>query len=107
LGWIVKLEKGDFVGRDALLRQQTAGIPRRLVALLMEERGIPREGYPVFAGDRQVGTVTSGTMSPTLKRGIALALVETPCAVLGADLLVGIRDRKLRAKIVKPPFVKK
>jgi aminomethyltransferase len=107
LGWIVKLEKGDFVGRDALLRQQAAGIPRRLVALLMEERGIPREGYPVFAGERQVGSVTSGTMSPTLKVGIALALVETPCATLGAELLVGIRDRKLRAKIVKPPFVKK
>ena len=107
LGWIVKFDKGDFVGRDALLRQQAAGIPRRLVALLMEERGIPREGYPVFAGEQPVGIVTSGTMSPTLKAGIALALVETSCAVLGAELLVGIRDRKLRAKIVKPPFVKK
>ena len=107
LGWIVKLDKGDFVGREALLRQQTAGIPRRLVALVMEERGIPREGYPVYAGEKQVGSVTSGTMSPTLKTGIALALVESPCAVLDRELLIGIRDRKLRAKIVKPPFVKK
>ena len=107
LGWIVKLDKGDFVGRDALLRQQAAGIPRRLVALLMAERGIPREGYPVFAGGHQVGTVTSGTMSPTLKVGIALALVESSRAVLNSELLVGIRDRQLRARVVKPPFVKK
>jgi aminomethyltransferase len=107
LGWIVKFDKGDFVGRDALLRQQAAGIPRRLVALVMEERGIPREGYPVFAGEKQVGTVTSGTMSPTLKNGIALALIESPCAVLDRELLIGIRDRKLKPKIVKPPFVKK
>lgn len=107
LGWIVKLDKGEFVGRDALLGQQTAGIPRRLVGLLMEERGIPREGYPVFAGEVQVGTVTSGTMSPTLKVGIALALVESSCAVPGRELRVGIRDRTLRARIVKPPFVKK
>ena len=73
----------------------------------MEERGIPREGYPVFAEEQQIGTVTSGTMSPTLKVGIALALVESSRAVLNNELLVGIRDRKLRAKIVKPPFVKK
>ena len=107
LGWIVKLDKGDFVGRAALLRQQAAGIPRRLVALLMAERGIPREGYPVFAGGQQVGIVTSGTMSPTLTAGIALALVESARAVPGGELLVGIRDHRLRARIVKPPFVKK
>jgi aminomethyltransferase len=107
LGWIVKLEKGDFVGRDALVQQRAAGIPRRLVGLLMAERGIPREGYPVFAGARQVGQVTSGTMSPSLKEGIALALVETGHAALGGELLVGIRDRRLQARIVKPPFVKR
>ncbi len=107
LGWIVKLEKGDFIGRDALVNQKAAGIPRKLVGLVMAERGIPREGYPVYAGDVLVGAVTSGTMSPSLKNGIALALIESSCAVSGSELLVGIRDRKLRAKIVKPPFVKK
>ncbi len=107
LGWIVKLEKGDFVGRNALVQQKAAGIPRRLVGLVMEERGIPREGYPVFAGEVQVGSVTSGTMSPSLKVGIALALVESAHAGVGGELRVGIRDRQLRAKIVKPPFVKK
>ena len=107
LGWIVKFDKGDFVGRDALLAQKAAGIPRRLVGLVMAERGIPREGYPVFAGEKQVGEVTSGTMSPTLKTGIALSLVESSCAVLDRELLIGIRDRKLRATVVKPPFVKR
>lgn len=107
LGWIVKLDKGEFVGAAALRARQAAGVPRRLVGLLMAERGIPREGYPVFAGERQVGTVTSGTMSPSLKNGIALALVETACAVPGGSLEVGIRDRRLRATIVKPPFVKR
>jgi len=107
LGWIVKLDKGDFIGREALLQQKSAGSPRRLVGLLMAERGIPREGYPVFAGERQVGSVTSGTMSPSLKVGIALALVEAAHAAAGGELLVGIRDRRLRARIVKPPFVKR
>jgi len=107
LGWIVKLEKGDFVGRAALVQQKAAGIPRRLVGLVMAERGIPREGYPVFAGEVQVGSVTSGTMSPSLKVGIALALVESAHAAVGGELLVGIRDHRLRARIVKPPFVKK
>ena len=106
LGWIVKFDKGDFVGRDALLARKVAGIPRRLVGLLMAERGIPREGYPVYAEELQVGVVTSGTMSPTLKTGIALALVESACAVLDKELMVGIRDRKLKATVVKPPFVK-
>ncbi len=107
LGWIVKLDKGDFVGRDALLAQKAAGIPRRLVGLLMAERGIPREGYPVYAGERQVGVVTSGTMSPTLKTGVALALIESSSAVLDRELTIGVRDRQLRATVVKPPFVKR
>jgi len=72
----------------------------------MAERGIPREGYPVFAGEQQVVSVTSGTMSPSLKIGIALALIEAAHALTGGELLVGVRDRRLRAKIVKPPFVK-
>jgi aminomethyltransferase len=73
----------------------------------MEERGIPREGYPVYAGAAQVGSVTSGTMSPSLKVGVALALVDAEQAVPDGELLVGVRDRKLRARIVKPPFVKR
>lgn len=105
LGWIVKFDKGDFVGRDALLAQKKNGVPRHWVGLKMIDRGIPREGYPVYSGDRQVGVVTSGTMSPTLKVGIGLALVETSKAVVDAEVEVGIRDRRMKAAMVRTPFV--
>jgi len=104
LGWITKLDKPDFIGKAALVAQKQAGVPRRRIALRMLERGIPREGYPVYLDGRQVGTVTSGTMSPSLKVGIALALVET-AAASAPELEIGIRDRRLRAQVVKTPFV--
>jgi aminomethyltransferase len=71
----------------------------------MQERGVPREGYPIFDGDREVGVVTSGTMSPTLKVGIALALVEPAAAGIDNELQVAIRNRRMGAKVVRPPFV--
>ena len=106
LAWITKLDKGTFVGKAALERQKSAGLQRRRVGLVMQERGIPREGYPVFAGDREVGFVTSGTMSPTLKVGVALALVEPEAAQENNALAVAIRDRRMLGKVVRPPFVK-
>ena len=106
LAWITKLDKDDFVGKAALAAQKSAGVPRRRVGLLMEERGIPREGYPVFAGGREVSVVTSGTMSPSLKAGIALALVEPQSAAAETVLEVAIRSRRMRARVVRPPFVK-
>ena len=72
----------------------------------MQERGIPREGYPVFVGDREVGVVTSGTMSPSLKVGVALALVEPAFAQEETELEVAIRNRRMGAKVQRPPFVK-
>lgn len=107
LGWITKLDKPSFVGREALLRQKEAGIPRRLVGLQMTQPGIPREGYEVFAGEEQVGRVTSGTMSPSLKVGIALALVRPDCAAVGTQLSIGIRNRKVACQVVKTPFVRR
>ncbi len=107
LGWITKLDKPSFVGREALLKQKQAGVPRRLIGFAMTEPGIPRADYPVFAEGRQVGVVTSGTMSPSLRVGIGLALVETACAAIGTPLLIGVRARKVGAVIVKTPFVKK
>ena len=107
LGWITKLDKGDFVGRDALLQQKAAGVPRRLVGLEMTAPGIPRADYPVFAGEREVGVITSGTMSPSLKLGIALALVSPDCAAVGTELQIGIRSRKVGARVAKTPFLKK
>ena len=106
LAWITKLDKDDFVGKAALVVQKAEGLPRRRVGFIMQERGIPRDGYPVFVGDREVGVVTSGTMSPTLKVGIALALVAPDVAGADNELEVVIRDRRMRAKVARPPFVK-
>jgi aminomethyltransferase len=106
LAWIVKLDH-DFVGRDALKAQkESGGIEKTVVGLSMEGRTIPREGYPVYSGERRVGTVTSGTFSPSLKRGIALASVETAVRAEGTELDVEIRERRERAKVTRPPFVR-
>ncbi len=107
LGWITKLDKGNFVGRDALLAQKEAGVPRRLVGFTMDAPGIPRAEYPVYADNREVGVVTSGTQSPSLRQGVGLALLESGTAKVGGQLEIGIRNRRVPATIVKPPFVKK
>jgi aminomethyltransferase len=107
LGWITRLEKESFIGREALLAQQASGLSRRLAGLQMVEAGIPRAGYPVFAGDQQVGEVTSGTMSPSLRVGIALALVQPDYTRPGTPLQVGVRSRRPAAEVVKRPFLKK
>ena len=105
LGWITKLDKPSFVGRAVLADLQRKGVPRRLVGIRMTDPGIPREGYPLFAGDEEIGVVTSGTMSPSLKVGIALGLVKTSHAKIGTVLQVGIRNRKVKAEVVKTPFI--
>ncbi len=106
LEWVVKLAKGDFIGRDALLVQQREGPRRRLAALRMAESAPPpRHGYRVLQAGRPVGVVTSGTKSPTLGMGIALALVETRAAAMGSGLAVEIRSRQHPAEVVPLPFV--
>jgi aminomethyltransferase len=107
LGWAVALDKGEFRGRTALLRQREEGLPSRLRGLRMHERRhIPRAHYPVFVGDQLVGEVTSGTFSPTLGTGIALAYVWPGDVVeLGQEVEVDIRGRRGTATIVQPPFV--
>lgn len=107
LGWVTKLDKGSFIGRDPLLKMKEKGIPRRLAAFKMIEPGVPRAEYPVFAEGEQIGTVTSGTMSPTLREGIGLALVKRDFSAVGTQLQIGIRSRRPAAEVVKPPFVKK
>lgn len=106
--WL-KLDKGEFVGREALLAAKAAGAPKRkLVALEMVERGIARENYPVLnlAGEKQ-GYVTSGSPAPFLKTNIAIALVPAAVAESGEDLLVEVRANKVRAKQVASPFYKR
>jgi aminomethyltransferase len=105
--WAVGWQKDTFWGRDALVAEKAAGPARRLRGLKALDRGIPRDGMPVLAADgRQVGITTSGTFSPTLKIGIALALVDSSAGVkLGDEVSVDVRGRGLRCEVVKPPFV--
>ena len=106
LAWITKLKKGNFVGRDAMLKAKEAGLSRKLIALTLTTSGVPREGYPVICNGREVGYVTSGTMSPSLKKGIALALVETASADSDQPLEIGIRKHQVLAERTALPFVK-
>ncbi|MCK5914131.1 MAG: glycine cleavage system aminomethyltransferase GcvT [Desulfuromusa sp.] len=105
LAWITKLKKGNFVGRDAMVKAKEAGLSRKLIALTLTASGVPRDGYPVLSDGREVGYVTSGTMSPILKKGIALALVETTVADSDKPLEIGIRKRQIPAARTTLPFV--
>jgi glycine cleavage system T protein (aminomethyltransferase) len=105
LGRVVKLAKaGDFVGRDALARAAKAGPRRLLVGLVVRGRGIGRHGYPVWAGDRRTGAVTSGTQSPTLGVPIAMAYVAPGDAAMGTMLEVEVRDTRAVSEVVPLPF---
>lgn len=104
LGWVVKLEKEDFVGRNALRAQREQGISRRLAGIRLEERGFPRPGYPVEVDGRAVGTVTSGTMSPSMGTGIAMAYLPVEHAVPDTAVGIRIRNRSIAARVVRPPF---
>jgi glycine cleavage system T protein (aminomethyltransferase) len=103
VGW----GKPEFWGRDALVAEKAAGPARRLRGLRALDRGVPRAGMPVLAaGDTRIGETTSGTFSPTLKTGIALALIDTAAGVkIGDEVLLDVRGRRLRCEVVKPPFV--
>jgi aminomethyltransferase len=104
LAWVVKLDKGEFVGREALRRQKEAGVPRKLVGFTLTETGIARHGYPVVQGGKQVGLVTSGTRSPSLGTSIGLAYVPAALAAEGSTFSVEIRGRPVAARVVKTPF---
>ena len=107
LGWITKFAEGkEFIDRALMERQKAEGPVRRLVGLKMVERGIPRHGYPIAAPDgTEIGRVTSGTMSPCLKQGVALGYVQTAYAKPGTQIAVVIREKCVKAEVVKLPFV--
>jgi aminomethyltransferase len=105
---VVKLDKpNDFVGRAALEKAAADGPKRRLVGLTVEGRGIARHGYPVDAGDRRTGVVTSGTQSPTLAMPIAMAYVAPSDAEPGTMVEIEIRDARVPARVVPLPFYKR
>ncbi len=103
IGWAVKLKKDDFIGKEALVAQKEQGVPRKLICLALDDRGIARQGCPVLHGGRRIGAVTSGTFSPTLKKALAMALVEVP--VPEADLAVEVRGKPLACHTVPFPFL--
>lgn len=108
IGFAVKLNKdADFLGKEALRKQKEEGLARKLVGIEMIERGIPRHGYSIFVNDQQVGEVTTGTQSPTLKKNIGLALIQTAYSQLEQEVDVEIRGKRLKAKVVPTPFYKR
>jgi aminomethyltransferase len=108
IGFAVKLKKEeDFIGQKALVLQKEAGVPRKLAGLEMIDKGIPRHGYPIYKDGIQIGEVTTGTQSPTLKKNIGLGLIDSKFAELGTEIEVEIRGKHLKAVTVATPFYKR
>ena len=104
LGWITKLDKGDFIGREAMAKMKAAGIPRKLVGFEMDGKNIARHGYPILKDGAAIGHVTSGTFSPSLEKSIGLGYVASAHSAVGTPLTIDIRGRVAAARIVKTPF---
>jgi aminomethyltransferase len=107
LGWICKLDKGDFVGREALVQQKAEGVKRKLVGFEVTERGIARDDQGVVIGGQTVGKVTSGSPAPYLKKNIGLAYVPVEYANVAQEIKIDVRGRLVGAQIVKTPFYKR
>lgn len=106
LSWITKLDKENFIGKEALLKQKEEGIKRRLVCFEMVEKGMPRHHYGILKDENKVGFVTSGNFSPSVNKFIGLGYIDVPFHKSGTDILVDIRGEKKEAVVVKPPFYK-
>ncbi|WP_143415175.1 glycine cleavage system aminomethyltransferase GcvT [Geobacillus sp. E263] len=108
LGFAVKTNKdADFIGKDVLKKQKEEGTARKLVGIEMIDKGIPRHGYKVFANGEEIGFVTTGTQSPTLKKNIGLALIKTEFTEMDTEVEVEIRGKRLKAKVIATPFYKR
>ncbi|MGQ0508718.1 MAG: glycine cleavage system aminomethyltransferase GcvT [Myxococcaceae bacterium] len=107
LGWIVKLDKAQFVGKDVLVTQKAAGVKRKLVGFELTGSGIPRHGYPILKDGNRVGEVTSGTMGPSVKKPIGMGYVPAELAAENSTFEVEIRGRPVAARVVKTPFWKR
>jgi aminomethyltransferase len=107
LGWICKMNKGNFIGRDALAKQKEAGLERRLVGFEVTERGIARDGQEVIIAGAAAGRVTSGSPAPFLKKNIGMAYVPIESAKEGQQIQIDVRGRLVEAQVVKTPFYKR
>jgi aminomethyltransferase len=107
LGWVVKLAKGDFLGREVLVGQKEHGLEQKLVGFEMVGRGIGRQGYRVLAAGKEVGRVTSGSFSPTLEKAIGMAYVPPGLAKEGTEIEIQVRKHAVSAVVVPIPFYKR
>lgn len=107
LGWVVKFNKGDFVGRETLYNQQSAGVTRKSAGVQMIGKAVPRSDYSVYCEGQCVGRITSGTYSPTLDKSIGIALIDVDTAVIGQHVDVEIRGKFHPGKIVETPFYRR
>jgi len=107
LSWVVRFNKGTFMGRDVLVRQKERGVARRLVGLVLTEPGIARQGYDILDGGNVVGHITSGSKSPTLGKAIGLGYVASAWQEVGTALSIDIRGRAVGAEVVQLPFYRR
>ncbi|MEX0661440.1 MAG: glycine cleavage system aminomethyltransferase GcvT [Balneolaceae bacterium] len=109
MGWLTKLDKGDFVGKEVIAQKKAEGLNRKLMGFVIEEpRAVPRSGYKITDPDgNEIGVVTSGTQSITLSKGIGMGYIQTEHANEGDSIEIVIRKKSVPATVVKPPFIKK
>lgn len=105
LGWITKLDKGEFNGREAMQKCKAEGLKKKLVGFIVDDRMVARHGAEVYSGDEKIGVVTSGSMSPMLSKNIGLAYINEGHNKIGTLIEILIRDKKIKATIVKTPFL--
>ncbi len=106
LGWITKLKKGEFIGREALENIKANGLKRKLVPIIFEDRAFPRKDYAIVREGKSIGKITSGTVSPILEKAIAMAYIDFDFAKEGEEIEVDVRGKFVTAKITKLPFVR-
>jgi aminomethyltransferase len=107
LGWITKLSKPKFIGKEALAEIKFRGVERKLSGLISTDKVFPRHGYEIYSNGKKVGYITSGTVSPVLEKPIALGYLETAYLFEGSKIEISVRGRKFAANVVKVPFIKK
>lgn len=107
LGWITKLKKDNFIGKETLVKVKESGLKRKLCGIISNEKAFPRHGYDITFKGKKIGTVTSGTVSPVLEKPIALGYLEIDFAEEGKEVNFLVRGKEIPAKVVKPPFINK
>lgn len=104
LGWIVKLDKGDFIGKEALIKIKKKGLKRKLVGFELIDRAIPRTGHKIFENSKKIGEVVSGTFSPSMKKAIGTGYIPIEHSKVNEEIEINIHEKKRKGKVVKTPF---